>query len=220
MGMNPMMAMNPMMMMMQMAAMSNQMGGAPVQQAPAAPTSSTPRPRRAPNAEHTKVDIDPQVEELCKKFNIEDRIMRRLNDVMISRESTYDKDMKALWQVCEEAKRPSGFLMVKIQELERGVFTGAGKMDRDVASFTSKHSLDDRALAKLLEVVEKMDDKKPTLTSLDRLLQREKNPSQAIISILTEMKKTGRCPSPPREERNRSSDRRQRERSRSRSRRR
>lgn len=24
--------------------------------------------------------------------------------------------MRALWQVCEEAKRPSGFLMVKIQD--------------------------------------------------------------------------------------------------------
>ena len=45
--------------------------------------------------EHTKIDVDPQIEELCKKFNIEERIMRRLNDAMVTREATYEKDPRA-----------------------------------------------------------------------------------------------------------------------------
>ena len=48
---------------------------------------------------------------------------------MLTREDTFDTDMKALWearffviqrtcQVCETATKPSGFLMVKIGEME------------------------------------------------------------------------------------------------------
>merc|ERR1711933_636353 len=112
---------------------------------PAQPTSAAlNRPKRAPNAEHTVVEIDPQIQALCRTFSIEDRIARRLNEVMLTREETFDEDMKALWEVCENAK-PSGFLMVKILELERGVFTGAGKLNREIASFASKFKLDDRA---------------------------------------------------------------------------
>merc|ERR1719171_3095156 len=90
-----------------------------------------PRTKPARDLVWGKNETDPQVMELCKTFQIEDRIRDRLNDVMMTREATFDEDLKALWQVCETAKKPSGYLMVKISELERGVFTGAAKSDND-----------------------------------------------------------------------------------------
>ncbi|CAE7192895.1 CSN4, partial [Symbiodinium sp. KB8] len=75
------------------------------------------------------------VEALCKKFNIEDKIVRRLDDVMRTREDSFEEDLKALYEVCETAKKPSGSLMVKIGELERGCFTGAGKLDQCMLTF-------------------------------------------------------------------------------------
>merc|ERR1719510_1857419 len=145
--------------------------------APTQPTSATSvRPKRAPNAEHTVVEIDPQIQALCRTFSIEDRIARRLNEVMLTREETFDEDMKALWEVCENAKKPSGFLMVKILELERGVFTGAGKLDREIAAFSSKFKLDDRALSKLIEVVQpRRESMHADLRILERLLRGVQN---------------------------------------------
>ncbi|CAE7556831.1 unnamed protein product [Symbiodinium sp. CCMP2456] len=135
----------------------------------------------APNAEHCQMPIDPQVEALCQTFNIEDRIMRRLNDVMLTREGSFDSDMKALWEVCENAQKPSGFLMVKIGELERGCFTGAGKLDQAMLQFRNRWRLDDRALAKFVEVVHPRDQKTEDMAQLDRLLKGAQNPSQAIM---------------------------------------
>jgi len=185
-----------------------------------APGNKPARPKRAPNAEHMQPDIDPQVEALCKAFNIEHRICRRLNDVMLTREQSFDQDMKALWEVCETAKKPSGFLMVKIQELERGVFTGAGKLDRDLASFSSKHRLDDTALSKLIEVLNpRQSTKREDLRDLERHLRGATNASSAIMPLLSQLKLAGRLPSPPRDrERDRRESERQRVRSRTRSR--
>merc|ERR1719253_2150878 len=123
------------------------------------PTISPPTKPRARNADQLQVEVDPQIEEMCKHFKIEDRIARRLNDIMLTREGTYEKDMKALWEVCEMAKNPAGHLMVKILELERGIFTGAGRLERDLQNFSQKYKLDDRALSKLIEVVGSKHDK-------------------------------------------------------------
>merc|ERR1711933_687866 len=185
---------------------------------PAQPTSAAlNRPKRAPNAEHTVVEIDPQIQALCRTFSIEDRIARRLNEVMLTREETFDEDMKALWEVCENAK-PSGFLMVKILELERGVFTGAGKLNREIASFASKFKLDDRALSKLIEVFRtRKDTMHADLRDLERHLKTAQHPSSATISLLVQLKANGRLPSPVRS-RGRREEGRQRERSWSRSR--
>ncbi|CAJ1336329.1 unnamed protein product [Effrenium voratum] len=163
MGMNPMMMMNPM-----MGMMMNPMSSFPqevtpkeglVESAPKDKRKGRSKGKLAPNAEHCQMPIDPQVEALCKTFDIEDRIMRRLNDVMLTREATFDTDMKALWEVCENAKKPSGFLMVKIGELERGCFTGAGKLDQAMLQFRNRWRLDDRALAKFVEVVHPREEK-------------------------------------------------------------
>merc|ERR1712129_377035 len=116
------------------------------------------------------------------------------------------------------AKKPSGFLMVKILELERGVFTGAGKLNREIASFASRFKLDDRALSKLIEVFRtRKDTMHADLRDLERHLKTAQHPSSATISLLVQLKANGRLPSPVRS-RGRREEGRQRERSWSRSR--
>ncbi|CAK9058217.1 unnamed protein product [Durusdinium trenchii] len=96
--------------------------------------------------------IDPQVEALCKTFGIEERIMRRLHDVMLTREATFDSDIKALWEVCENASKPSGFLMVKIGEMEwLGCMAGIPYVSVQIPSPALGPQLD-AAARQLLEV--------------------------------------------------------------------
>jgi len=162
-----------------------------------------------------KNECDPQVAELCKQFQIEDRIRDRLNDVMMTRESSYDQDMKALWSVCETAKKPSGYLMVKISELERGVFTGAEKSDNDLTTFAQKFKLDDRCLAKMIEVFgDRQESKRQDLKEIERQMKGSDRPNTSVVMPLLEhIKRTGRLPSPERR-----SSRKDKSKSRSRSR--
>ncbi|CAE7263543.1 CSN4 [Symbiodinium natans] len=94
--------MNPMMAMMaQMASMgstsTNDDDDEPEPTKDEGPVGETIRKgkgkgKRAPNAEHCLPTIHPEVEALCKKFNIEDKIVRRLDDVMRTREASFEED--------------------------------------------------------------------------------------------------------------------------------
>jgi len=242
-GMNPMMmGMNPMMMGMNPMMMGGQMPQAEFGQVQAqaeeeAPEEEPevkqpslrerlgigPRSRPARDLVWGKNETDPQVADLCKQFQIEDRIRDRLNDVMMTREGTYDEDMKALWEVCETAKKPSGFLMVKISELERGVFTGAAKSDNDLQVFVQKHRLDDRCLAKLIEVfATRQDSKREEIREIERVMRASDRPQAQVMPLLEHIKKMGRLPSPQRKDKRKkksSSESRSRSRSKSRKRR-
>ncbi|CAE7345285.1 unnamed protein product [Symbiodinium natans] len=120
--------------------------------------------------------------------------------------------------------------MVKIGELERGCFTGAGKLDQAMLQFRNRWRLDDRALAKFVEVVHPRDQKTEDMAQLDRLLKGAANPSQAILPMLNHLKSTGDLDELIREQRSSERDRdrdrkaryssKSRSRSRSRSRRR
>merc|ERR1719359_1243306 len=177
-----------------------------------------PRTRPARDLVWGKNECDPQVADLCKTFQIEDRIRDRLNDVMMTREGTFDSDMKALWEVCETAKKPSGFLMVKISELERGVFTGATKTDNDLTTFAQKHKLDDRCLAKMIEVFgERPETKRQELREIEKHMRASDRPQAQVIPLLEHIKRVGRLPSPERKRKKKSSSR-SRSRSRSKSR--
>jgi len=220
--MNPMMGMNPMMNPMMMGMNPMMMGGqtgqaeAPAEEAAEedeetqAEASSGqpslrerlgigPRTRPARDLVWGKNETDPQVAELCKQFAIEDRIRDRLNDVMMTREGSFEQDMKALWEVCETAKKPSGYLMVKISELERGVFTGAQKSDNDLTTFAQKHKMDDRVLAKLIEVfAPRQESKRDELRQIEKAMRASDRPHSVVMPMLECIKRTGRLPSPER----------------------
>lgn len=226
--MNPMMAcmMNPMMMGAMSMASSTTIGPSmtpppgtkdPVnssQTVNRAPGYVKGKGKRAPNAEGgEKAEVDPQIAELCKEFGIEDRIRNRLNEVMMTREGTFDTDMKELWEVCRTAKKPSGFLMVKIRELERGIFTGAGKLDRDIATFQMKHKLDDNALGKLLDVMQhRPTTKMADLREMEKHLRSASDPSGAVIAMCKQVSRGFPISNPTGDKRERSPRSRSRER--------
>lgn len=168
-----------------------------------------PRTRPARDLVWGKNECDPQVLELCKNFQIEDRIRDRLNDVMMTREETFDSDIKALWEVCESATKPSGYLMVKISELERGVFTGAQKSDNDLTTFAQKNRLDDRCLAKMIEVFsDRQDTKRQELKEIQKRMKGvEKAQTTVVMPMLESLKRTGKFPSPERASRKKSKSR-------------
>eukprot|EP00933_Yihiella_yeosuensis_P005353 TRINITY_DN109852_c0_g1_i1.p1 TRINITY_DN109852_c0_g1~~TRINITY_DN109852_c0_g1_i1.p1 ORF type:complete len:314 (+),score=71.35 TRINITY_DN109852_c0_g1_i1:1-942(+) len=236
-GMNPMMVMmgNPMMAMM-MAAMSSGAAGASSKEEGTVPEEKDEeqaassrkgkgKGKRAPNAEHCLPPIDPQIEHFCNSFGItENKIQRRLHDAMANREDTFDADMKQLWKVCEGSDKPVGSLIVKIQELEQGRFTGTEKLDQAMLNFRARYKLGDKALSRFVEIIHPLahEDKKNLIRTLEKHIKDASNPSQAILPLLTKIQKEGRLSSPGRK-RERSRERRRYEsqsKSRSRSRRR
>lgn len=63
-----------------------------------------------------------QVQELCNVFSIEEKIGRRLDSALLRRPSTFEEDMKEIWDGCGKVPKAASYLTLKCQEMERGVF--------------------------------------------------------------------------------------------------
>jgi len=159
-GMAPMMpgmmpGMNPMMMMAMMSQMAAKMGTMPGMGASSGGSvgSTAPHEKRKVDVEPLDDDIDPQVQELCDYFNIEDRWIKRLNETMRKRQDTKSEDIEKLYEVLERARSPTGLLTVKIGEMECGRFVGKIKPDKDVERLARKFKLDEPVASRLTELV-------------------------------------------------------------------
>merc|ERR1719436_1386559 len=82
--------------------------------------------------------IDPDVQELCDYFHIEERHARRLSDIMKNRQKTFVEDMERLYDVLERANSPAGLLVVKMREMETGTFVGKVKPDKALKDMSKK----------------------------------------------------------------------------------
>jgi len=89
--------------------------------------------------------VDPDVQELCDHFHIEDRLAKRLSDLMRNRQETFEQDLQKLWEVLETARGPAGLLTVKMREMEEGSFIGKAIPDKELEAMegnsgsTSRH---------------------------------------------------------------------------------
>lgn len=86
------------------------------------------------------------IQDLCDKFQIDDRLQRRLTERMESREDTFKEDMRSLTETLETARNPPGLLSVKMREMEDGTFVpkGGGKggdRGKGKGSFNSRFEL-------------------------------------------------------------------------------
>eukprot|EP00933_Yihiella_yeosuensis_P032039 TRINITY_DN25623_c1_g1_i1.p1 TRINITY_DN25623_c1_g1~~TRINITY_DN25623_c1_g1_i1.p1 ORF type:complete len:385 (-),score=117.60 TRINITY_DN25623_c1_g1_i1:59-1213(-) len=97
--------------------------------------------------------IDPDIQELCDYFNIEDRWVKRLNETMKKRQDTKQEDIEKLYETLERARSPTGLLTVKIGEMECGRFIGKIKPDKDVERIARKFKLDDPVASRLTELL-------------------------------------------------------------------
>merc|ERR1740123_692987 len=74
------------------------------------------------------------IQELCDRFSLDDRLQGRLADAMSKRENTFSEDIRSLGEILAGARNPPGLLSVKLREMEDGTFVtkGGGKgKDRD-----------------------------------------------------------------------------------------
>eukprot|EP00913_Durusdinium_trenchii_P016847 g15837.t1 len=133
--------------------------------------------------------IDPDVQELCDYFHIEERHARRLNDIMKNREDTFVADMERLYDVLERANSPAGLLVVKMREMEEGTFVGKVKADKDLAAVSKKYKLDEQAESKLADILARYDDarRKEYLIEIERHLEVSNRPSAMAMLLLRKL---------------------------------
>merc|ERR1719410_3354820 len=137
-----------------------------------------------PAKEEQKDEIDPEVRELGDYFNIEERWVVRLNQVIKKRQDTKGQDLAKLYEVLERARSPTGLLTVKIGEMECGQFVGKIKPDRMVERIARKFKLDDYVTSRLTELaVRRRATKEEDLDRLEQHLRYCKRPS-AMATLL------------------------------------
>merc|ERR1719162_2117611 len=133
-----MMGMQPSMQVGMPGAMASGMmlGQQPASTQPASVTSTSQLTATA--AEQTP--IDQRVREICRSFGI-DHLAKKLHDAMLKRED-YDDDIQALAHVMEKSqaagKKSSDIMLIKIREIERGVFAGKDLLDPEMQGFMTK----------------------------------------------------------------------------------
>merc|ERR1719362_117384 len=137
-----------------------------------------------PAKEEQNDEIDPEVRELGDYFNIEERWVVRLNQVMKKRQDTKGQDLAKLYEVLERARSPTGLLTVKIGEMECGQFVGKIQPDRMVERLARKFKLDEHVTSRLTELaVRRRATKEQDLDRLEQHLRYCKRPS-AMATLL------------------------------------
>merc|ERR550525_1464045 len=133
--------------------------------------------------------IDPDVQELCDYFHIEERHARRLSDIMKNRQNTFVEDLERLYDVLERANSPAGLLVVKMREMEEGTFVGKVKADKELAAISKNYKLDDQAESKLADILARYDDarRKEYLVEIEKHLEVSNRPSAMAMMLLRKL---------------------------------
>merc|ERR1719433_420606 len=147
------------------------------------------RPRAPAPPELNTPMIDPDVQELCDHFHIEDRHLQRLNEIMKNRQDTFEGDMLKLWEKLEDAREPAGLLVVKMREMEEGTFVGKQKADKELLTLSKKYALDATAESRLADIIGRFDEakKKEMYEELDRHFEVSNRPSAMAMMLLRKL---------------------------------
>mmetsp|Transcript_25179 Transcript_25179/g.57900 ORF Transcript_25179/g.57900 Transcript_25179/m.57900 type:complete len:286 (-) Transcript_25179:35-892(-) len=143
----------------------------------------------AVSANNYQVPVDPDVQELGDYFNIEDRHVKRLNELMKGRKATFEADLLRLYDVLERAHSPAGLLVVKMREMEEGTFIGKAKPCPKLSSMIKKFKLDGEAEGKLADILARYDEDKRQdyLGQLERHLEASNKPSAMAMMLLKKL---------------------------------
>lgn len=97
--------------------------------------------------------MDPDVQDLCDQFHIEERHAKKLNEQMQLRVETFEADMLRLWTDLERAHNPNGLLVVQMRQMGDGTFVGKNKPDPEFTEIVNRFKLDAQAEEKLLDTI-------------------------------------------------------------------
>jgi len=193
-----MMMMHPMMAMM-MSGMSG-MGGMGGMMAPsgimsAMKSSGDGGAATSASKAPTELAVDPQIRDLCRTFNIEERLMRKMDRIMKQRPESFDEDILTLRDRLGEPRSDVGVL---ITQLEKGLFVSLGCMPKEMVTLVKKYSLDDRASQRLAEsMMKRKVTMKDDLRDLDIRLGSADRPSGLLMTLLQGLDTMGELPPPP-----------------------
>lgn len=133
--------------------------------------------------------VDPDVQELCDHYHVEDRHARRLSELMRNRQETFEEDLAKLWDVLETARSPAGLLTVKMREMDEGTFVGKSKPDKELEAMGRKYKLDDQAVSKLADVLgRRKDTRKQDMEDLHKHLEISNRPSAMAMMLLGKLR--------------------------------
>lgn len=133
--------------------------------------------------------INPDVQELCDHFGLDERIGKQLDDEMKKRDETFPGDLVALWDILETARNPAGLLSVKIKEMQEGTFIGQPKMDKDIKDFQRKYRLDDQATRKLAEALQnRPGTRQQDMELIHKHLETSNKPSARVMMMLGKLR--------------------------------
>lgn len=132
---------------------------------------------------------DPDVQDLCDHFNIEDRHGKRLNEILKTRQETFAEDLDRLYDVLERARDANGLLVVKMREMEDGTFRGRAKADKELAAISKKYGLDNQAESKLADILSRYDEtkRKDYFVEIERHLEVSNRPSAMAMMLLKKL---------------------------------
>jgi len=130
--------------------------------------------------------IDPDIQELCDKFFIEERHCKRLDEVMRSRPDTFAADLEKLQCKFERARNPNALLVSKMREMVEGTFVGMIAPCAVQNAMARKYKLDAPAVSKLADILGRCDEpkKQQYLEDLDRHLAAAARPSALVMMML------------------------------------
>eukprot|EP00929_Paragymnodinium_shiwhaense_P020399 TRINITY_DN13617_c0_g3_i1.p1 TRINITY_DN13617_c0_g3~~TRINITY_DN13617_c0_g3_i1.p1 ORF type:complete len:329 (-),score=61.99 TRINITY_DN13617_c0_g3_i1:39-983(-) len=214
-GMHPMMMMNPMMMGMNPMMMNPMMmggcnpmmmgmGGMAVSAAPAAaaatavPAESGGQPTATSALMGAAADsVHPKVAALCRDFRIEDRLMRKLNDILQRRPTTFEDDLVTLREKLGQPKVEVGILLT---QLAKGTFVNKSSMSPEMCEIVEKYKLDHRATERLVESMMRRpkNSRAQDLKDLDIRLASADRPTGLLMQLLQGLDSEGKFPPAPR----------------------
>mmetsp|Transcript_82732 Transcript_82732/g.184740 ORF Transcript_82732/g.184740 Transcript_82732/m.184740 type:complete len:226 (-) Transcript_82732:66-743(-) len=133
--------------------------------------------------------VDPDVQELCEHFHIEDRHTQRLNEIMKKRQDTFEADLLKLWEKLDDAREPAGLLVVKMREMEEGTFIGKQKADKGLTAMVKKYGLDGTAESRLADICSRFDEPKrqEMYDELERHFEVSNRPSAMAMMLLRKL---------------------------------
>lgn len=146
---------------------------------PAAPSSaSNARPKK-------EVKLDPEVEKLCQKMEIDPECARRLDEQIKQRQDTRTSDLAKLWDFLEDVGDATWLLNRKIDEMISGEFVGDTLEDREVEALALNFSLTKAAQNRLNEMVSCRETKKgQDLVRMESILDLVDKPSEIAIQMV------------------------------------
>eukprot|EP00746_Dinoflagellata_sp_MGD_P151770 gnl/MRDRNA2_/MRDRNA2_83231_c0_seq2.p1 gnl/MRDRNA2_/MRDRNA2_83231_c0~~gnl/MRDRNA2_/MRDRNA2_83231_c0_seq2.p1 ORF type:complete len:395 (-),score=71.45 gnl/MRDRNA2_/MRDRNA2_83231_c0_seq2:73-1257(-) len=133
--------------------------------------------------------IHPEVWAFCEEYEIQDKLVKQLNEEMTMHHETWEADMEQLYREMRHAKgNRNGLLCMILKSMRNGTFLGAHPPDPKIAKIIKEYRLDRDAREKLTNFLQKRDrageDWEKDLWETEQRLMSAQNPSKMALTMV------------------------------------